>query len=180
MADNVLLERKGRIATVTLSRPDRRNSLSDEMLGDLVTAFSALRDDDSTRVVIVTGAPPIFSAGADAPFKRGMSEEERRRMFTSRKSQFRRLFERANVLLENLEQVTVGAINGHAVGGGWGLARACGFRVAAAAARSWVPPRWIAGCRSAWPRRHASCGCSGQRAPKKSSSAADATPPRSA
>ena len=139
MADNVLLERKGRIATVTLSRPDRRNSLSDEMLGDLVTAFSALRDDDSTRVVIVTGAPPIFSAGADAPFKKGMSEEERRRMFTSRKSQFRRLFERANVLLENLEQVTIGAINGHAVGGGWGLALACDFRIAAAEAEFWIP-----------------------------------------
>ncbi|HEU5189111.1 MAG TPA: enoyl-CoA hydratase/isomerase family protein [Methylomirabilota bacterium] len=139
MADNVLLERKGPIATVTLSRPDRRNSLSDEMLSDLVTAFSALRDDDSTRVVIVTGAPPIFSAGADAPFKKGMSEEERRRMFTSRKSQFRRLFERANVLLENLEQVTIGAINGHAVGGGWGLALACDFRIAAAEAEFWIP-----------------------------------------
>jgi enoyl-CoA hydratase len=139
MADNVRLERKGLIATVTLDRPDRRNSLSDEMLTDLVAAFSALRDDDSTRVVVLTGAAPIFSAGADAPFKKGMSEEERRRMFTSRKSQFRRLFERANVLLENLEQVTVGAINGHAVGGGWGLALACDFRIAAADAEFWIP-----------------------------------------
>lgn len=139
MADNVRLERKGPIATVTLDRPDRRNSLSDEMLADLVTAFSALRDDDSTRVVVVTGAPPLFSAGADAPFKKGMSDEERRRMFTSRKSQFRRLFERANTLLENLEQVTIGAVNGHAVGGGWGLALACDFRVAAAEAQFWIP-----------------------------------------
>jgi enoyl-CoA hydratase/carnithine racemase len=139
MADNVTLDRKGVIATVTLDRPDRRNSLSDEMLTDLVGAFAALRDDDSTRVVIVTGAPPIFSAGADAPFKKGMSEEERRRMFTARKSQFRRLFERANVLLENLEQVTVAAVNGHAVGGGWGLALACDFRVAAAEAEFWIP-----------------------------------------
>ena len=139
MADNVRLERKGLVATVTLDRPDRRNSLSDEMLADLIAAFSALRDDDATRVVVVTGAPPIFSAGADAPFKKGMSEEERRRMFTSRKSQFRRLFERANVLLENLEQVTVGAINGHAVGGGWGLALACDFRIAAAEAEFWIP-----------------------------------------
>jgi enoyl-CoA hydratase/carnithine racemase len=139
MPDNVVLERKGPIATVTLSRPDRRNSLSDEMLTELVATFAALRDDDATRVVIVTGAPPIFSAGADAPFKRGMSEEERRRMFTARKSQFRRLFERANVLLENLEQVTVGAVNGHAVGGGWGLALACDFRLAAAEAEFWIP-----------------------------------------
>ena len=139
MADNVRLERKGLIATVTRDRPDRRNSLSDEMLTDLVAAFSALRDDDATRVVVVTGAPPIFSAGADAPFKKGMSEEERRRMFTSRKSQFRRLFERANTLLEGLEQVSVAAVNGHAVGGGWGLTLACDFRLAAAEAEFWIP-----------------------------------------
>ena len=139
MADNLRLERKGPIATVTLNRPDRRNSLSDEMLSELGSAFAALRDDESTRVVIVTGAPPLFSAGADAPFKKGMSEEERRRMFTARKSQFRRLFERANVLLESLEQVTIAALNGHAVGGGWGLALACDFRVAAAEAEFWIP-----------------------------------------
>jgi enoyl-CoA hydratase len=139
MADNITLVRKGVIATVTLARPDRRNSLSDEMLADLAAAFAELRDDASTRVVIVTGTPPVFSAGADAPFKKGMSEEERRKMFTSRKSQFRRLFERANTLLEGLEQVTVAAVNGHAVGGGWGLTMACDFRLAAAEAEFWIP-----------------------------------------
>jgi len=139
MADNITLVRKGVIATVTLARPDRRNSLSDEMLADLAAAFAELRDDPSTRVVIVTGAPPVFSAGADAPFKKGMSEEEQRKMFTSRKSQFRRLFERANTLLEGLEQVTVAAVNGHAVGGGWGLTLACDFRLAAAEAEFWIP-----------------------------------------
>ncbi len=139
MADNITLSRKGLIATVTLARPDRRNSLSDEMLADLGAAFAELRDDVSTRVVIVTGTPPVFSAGADAPFKKGMSEEERRKMFTSRKSQFRRLFERANTVLEGLEQVTVAAVNGHAVGGGWGLTLACDFRLAAAEAEFWIP-----------------------------------------
>jgi enoyl-CoA hydratase/carnithine racemase len=139
MADNISLTRKGLIATVTLARPDRRNSLSDEMLAELGAAFAELRDDDSTRVVIVTGTPPVFSAGADAPFKKGVSEEERRKMFTSRKSQFRRLFERANTLLEGLEQVTVAGVNGHAVGGGWGLTLACDFRLAAAEAEFWIP-----------------------------------------
>ena len=52
---NVTLVRDGRIATVTLARPDRRNSLSDEMLGELAETFAALRDDAGTRVVIVTG-----------------------------------------------------------------------------------------------------------------------------
>ena len=136
---NARLDRAGLIATVTLNRPDRRNSLSDEMLTELGAAFAELRDDTTTRVVIVTGTPPLFSAGADAPFKKGMSEEERRKMFTARKSQFRRLFERANTLLEQLEQTTIAMVNGHAVGGGWGLALACDFRIAAAEAEFWIP-----------------------------------------
>ena len=139
MTDNVALSRSGPIATVTLNRPDRRNSLSDEMLAELAAAFAALRDDAATRVVIVTGSPPVFSAGADAPFKKGMSEVERRQMFLARKSQFRRLFERANTLLEGLEQATIAMINGHAVGGGWGLTLACDFRFAAAEAELWIP-----------------------------------------
>src|SRR5437867_1385909 len=107
MSDNVTLARDGAIATVTLNRPDRRNSLSDPMLTDLAAAFAELRDDAATRVVIVTGAPPVFSAGADAGLKSTMSAEERRQAFGQRKSQFRRLFERANTMLENLEQATI-------------------------------------------------------------------------
>src|SRR5881397_1082448 len=139
MADNVTLVRDGAIATVTLARPDRRNSLSDPMLRDLAAAFAELRDDAGTRVVIVTGAPPVFSAGADAPIRRQMSEDDRRQAFLAKKTQFRRLFERANTLLENLEQATVAAINGHAVGGGLGLTLACDFRWAAAEAELWIP-----------------------------------------
>ncbi|HEV8310345.1 MAG TPA: enoyl-CoA hydratase/isomerase family protein, partial [Methylomirabilota bacterium] len=136
---NVTLDRDGRVATVTLNRPDRRNSLSDEMLAELAAAFAELRDDASTRVVVVTGAPPVFSAGADARLKSTMSEEERRQVFLARKSQFRRLFERAMGLLENLEQATIAMINGHAVGGGVGLTLACDFRWAAAEAELWIP-----------------------------------------
>src|SRR5437870_11259882 len=139
MADNVTLVRDGAIATVTLARPDRRNSLSDPMLRDLAAAFAELRDDAGTRVVIVTGAPPVFSAGADAPIRRQMSEDDRRQAFLAKKTQFRRLFERANTLLENLEQATIAMINGHAVGGGWGLTLACDFRFAAAEAQLWIP-----------------------------------------
>jgi enoyl-CoA hydratase/carnithine racemase len=137
--DNVKIDRDGPIATVTLNRPERRNSLSDAMLTDLGAAFTSLRDDASTRVVVVTGALPIFSAGADAPISSKMSAEERRQAFATRKSQFRRLFERANTVLENLEQITIAMINGHAVGGGWGLTLACDFRWAAADAEFWIP-----------------------------------------
>lgn len=137
--EHVELARDGVVVTVTLNRPDRRNSLSDGMLGDLVAAFTALRDDATVRAVIVTGAPPVFSAGADAPLRAGMGPEERRRVFAATKNQFRRLFERANGLLEALEPPTIAMINGHAIGGGWGLALACDFRWAAAEAELWIP-----------------------------------------
>jgi enoyl-CoA hydratase/carnithine racemase len=139
MGDNVTLVRDGAIATVTLNRPDRRNSLSDAMLTELGAAFAELRDDAATRVVLVTGAPPVFCAGADAGLSSKQTADERRLAFAQRKSQFRRLFERANTLLENLEQATLAMINGHAVGGGWGLTLACDFRWAAPEAEFWIP-----------------------------------------
>jgi enoyl-CoA hydratase/carnithine racemase len=135
----IIVARDGNVARVTMNRPERRNSLSDAMLTALAEAFTTLRDDGEIRVVVVTGAAPVFSAGADAPLRASMSPEERRRVFGSRRSQFRRLFERATSVLEALEQPTIAMINGHAVGGGWGLALACDFRFAAADAQLWIP-----------------------------------------
>ena len=137
--DNVKLERAGAVATVTLDQPKRRNSLSDAMLRDLAAALAELRDDATIKVVVLTGAPPVFSAGADSPIRGSMSPEERRRVFMETKSQFRRLFERVTTLLEGLEQITIAMINGHAVGGGWGLTLACDFRWAASEAELWIP-----------------------------------------
>ena len=139
MSDQVAVKREGAVATLVLDRPDRRNSLSDAMLTDLGLALAELRDDATSRVVVVTGAPPVFSAGADAPHARAKTDEERRRLFKENKSQFRRLFERVTSALEGLEQSTIAMINGHAVGGGWGLTLACDFRFAAAEAQLWIP-----------------------------------------
>ena len=139
MAQDVTLVRDGAVATVTLDRPDRRNALSDSLLSALAAVLTELRDDATIRVVVVTGAPPVFSAGADAGLKSSMSADERRHAFANRKSQFRRLFERVTTLLETLEQPTIAMVNGHAVGGGWGLALAADFRIAAAEAQFWIP-----------------------------------------
>lgn len=136
---NVTVHHDGPIATVTLSRPEYRNSLSDDMLRELIQALTALRDDARARVVVVTGAPPVFSAGAHFPARRDMSTEERRRVFLSTPNQFRRLFERVTTLLENLEQATIAMVNGHAIGGGFGLTLACDFRWAAAEALVAIP-----------------------------------------
>lgn len=140
MYDNVTLERHGAIATLTMNRADRRNSLSDAMLRDLSAALGELRDDQTVRALILTGAPPVFSAGADAPRLKGaQSDAERQRIFGSRKTQFRRLFGRVTGQLESLDQPSICAINGHAVGGGWGLGLPCDFRFAAEEAQFWLP-----------------------------------------
>src|SRR5262245_45104226 len=107
MGREITLTRDGAVATVTLDRPERRNALSDALLSELAAAFTELRDDVAVRVVIVTGAPPVFSAGADAGLRSGMSAEDRRQVFANRKTQFRRLFERVTTLLEALEQPTI-------------------------------------------------------------------------
>ncbi|MBI3636181.1 MAG: enoyl-CoA hydratase/isomerase family protein [Candidatus Rokubacteria bacterium] len=73
---NVTIARDGAIATVTLNRPARRNSLSDEMLTDLAAAFAALRDDADSRVVIVTGAPPVWGLTLAADFRLAAAEAE--------------------------------------------------------------------------------------------------------
>src|SRR6266446_5700557 len=117
MAQDVTLTRDGAVATITLNRPERRNALSDPLLTALAAVLTELRDDATARVVVVTGAPPAFSAGADAGLKSSMSAEERRQVFANRKSQFRRLFERVTTLLEGLEQPTIAMVNGHAIGG---------------------------------------------------------------
>ena len=68
-----------------------------------------------------------------------LPDDERRQVFQSRKTQFRRLFGRVTSQLESLDQVVVCAINGHAVGGGWGLTLACDFRFAAENVQFWLP-----------------------------------------
>src|SRR3989442_15878398 len=104
MGDQVALVREDRVATVTLNRSDRRNSLSDAMLTELATAFTVLRDDAEIRAVVVTGAPPVFSAGARAPPSSTMSADARGRAVPPRGAPFRGLFWRAPPRLERLQQ----------------------------------------------------------------------------
>ncbi|MBI1737202.1 MAG: enoyl-CoA hydratase/isomerase family protein [Candidatus Rokubacteria bacterium] len=120
----VNVSREGAIAWITLNRPARRNALDDDLLVALDGALAALRDDAGTRVVVLTGAAPVFSAGADT---RDPSDR------------FLRRFSRVLDALEALEPPTIAMVNGHAVGAGWALALACDFRVAADDAQFWLP-----------------------------------------
>src|SRR5271165_2930335 len=65
MADTVLYERRGHVATITYNRPEALNAVDGELRRDLNAAFARLRDEEDAWVAIVTGAGRAFCAGAD-------------------------------------------------------------------------------------------------------------------
>lgn len=125
-ADPVLLDVAEGIAMITLNRPENRNSMTPEVLARFRECVAAVRDDPSVRVVIVTGTGASFCAGADfraTPAVSGAAGDglPAQRSFATYEP-FLSVFE--------LEVPTIAAMNGHAVGGGFGLALVCDLRVA--------------------------------------------------
>jgi enoyl-CoA hydratase len=110
------------VATVTLSRPDARNALNAQMRAELKDVLDAIEASD-VRVVVLTGSDEsgAFVAGADVNELRERGPIEQREA-----SKRPRVYE----YVDDLEQPVVGAINGHALGGGCELAQACDTRIA--------------------------------------------------
>jgi enoyl-CoA hydratase/carnithine racemase len=140
MYKNFLVDNAEDIVTVTLNRPEKRNPINEEMLGEFEQIVLALRDDPGSRAVLLTGTGNSFCAGADLSIVKGVTDpHERQRLFAQARHRRARLIGRTFSLFENLEQVTIAAINGFAIGGGWGLALACDLRLAVPGAQFWLP-----------------------------------------
>ncbi len=127
--ENVLCEKEGPLAVITVNRPDVRNALNRATMEEMARALDEAEADDDVRAVILTGAGDrAFVAGAD------LREMVARNTVTEMGPvyrQRRRVAER----LENMLKPTIAAVNGIAVGGGCELATACTLRVAAESAR---------------------------------------------
>jgi enoyl-CoA hydratase len=140
MPDHFVLEKDGRIATLTFNRPEKRNPLNEEIVLELESLLHQVRDDKEARVLIFTGTGNTFSAGADLSLMKGVTDrEERQRIFVPLGKRRARLIGRVLRVLANLEQVTIAAINGYAIGGGWSLALGCDLRIAVEGAEFWFP-----------------------------------------
>jgi enoyl-CoA hydratase len=143
MADNFLYEKDGAVTTITFNRPERRNCLNQEVMNELEGLLRDVRHDSEVRVLIVTGTGAAFSAGADIAAVKGLSDrEERARVFSARSGGARavgRAVGRTFDQITRLDCMTIGAVNGYAVGGGWALAAAFDFIVAVEHAEFWVP-----------------------------------------
>jgi enoyl-CoA hydratase len=122
------VERRDRVAVLTLDDPDRRNALTAGLVEEIVDAVDRIEDDDGIGALVVTGAPPAFCSGADVGALAAMSEgDQDRASLPSIYEGFLR-FHRCTL-------PTVAAVNGPAVGAGLNLALGCDIRVASPAAR---------------------------------------------
>jgi enoyl-CoA hydratase/carnithine racemase len=140
MPKHFLLNKDGRIATLTFNRPEKRNPLNEEILLELEELLHQVRDDSQVRVMVFTGSGNTFSAGADLSQIRGLGDEqERQRVFAQYRKRRGRLVGRVLQVLVNLEPITIAAINGYAVGGGWALALGCDLKIAVEQAQFWFP-----------------------------------------
>ena len=109
--------------TVTINRPDKANSLTAAMLGDLVEIARSAR---AARALILTGTGGVFSAGADL-------DEAKTGLATSD------LWEQLSGAIVELPGLTVAALNGTLAGGAMGMALACDLRIAVPGARVFYP-----------------------------------------
>src|SRR5206468_12978683 len=106
--DNVIAEKEGPIAVITLNRPQQLNALSYDLVKDLSLAMQAFDQDDQVRVMIVTGGEKVFAAGAD------IKEMADRGPFDERIQEQLKYRDRIN----KISKPVIGAVSGFALGGG--------------------------------------------------------------
>ncbi|HWJ49362.1 MAG TPA: enoyl-CoA hydratase-related protein [Candidatus Udaeobacter sp.] len=120
----VELTYEGRVATLTLNRPEKRNAISFELIDELLRAFDEVAKSDAI-VLIVTGAGKAFCSGMDLDNLKallGRTPEQNLQDSRTMVQLFRSLYE--------FPKVTIAAVNGAAIAGGTGLALLCDFTLA--------------------------------------------------
>ena len=118
------ITKDGKLWTVTLNRPDKANALTAEMLTELARIAEAAHDE--ARVLILTGAGKVFSAGADL-------EAARAGLATSA------VWERLSSAIATFPGLSIAALNGTVAGGAMGMVLACDLRIAANGAKAFYP-----------------------------------------
>ena len=125
----VLFERRGSTALLTLNRPDARNAISPEVSQAMAAVLDEIEADKGLRVVVITGAGEVFSAGADLKVVaqgRGMEIARGKGGF-------------AGIATRNFPKPVIAAVNGPALAGGFEIVLSCDLVVAADTAKFGIP-----------------------------------------
>src|SRR5436190_6238120 len=125
--ETITVEKRGRVAVLTINRPDKLNALSNKVHQEGVAALDELKHDDEVRVLVITGSgEKAFIAGADISEFEGQTPVTQRASFNERT-----LFNS----LEAFPKPVIAMVNGFCLGGGNELAMACDLRIASENAR---------------------------------------------
>ena len=140
--DTIKIEVRGRIARLTLTRPDKLNALDPVMLEELLDCLGQLQNDGSLNALLLTGTGRLFSAGVDLSTPFFMENVTDNSVFSG--TRLLNWQHRVIEALYGLPFVTIAAINGDACGGGGlGLAMACDMRISVRKARFWMVPMML-------------------------------------
>jgi enoyl-CoA hydratase/carnithine racemase len=125
---------EGAVTTITLNNPERRNAIGPEMVNELRWALADAKEDEKTRVIVITGAGKAFCAGGD--FQSMTSGEgEGLAPFDSDGGDYAKLL----LTLVSYGKPIIAKVNGHAMGGGLGLVAASTFALASTNANLGTP-----------------------------------------
>jgi methylglutaconyl-CoA hydratase len=134
MYRKILYELREGVARITLNRPEKRNALDGEMVGELKAVFSASALDDGCRVVLLMGAGTDFCSGADlASLEKAAQNSVLDNMADARATAD--LF----LMMRNHPRPIIAAVQGRALAGGCGIATACDIILAAESAQFGYP-----------------------------------------
>ena len=126
--DPVLYEVSGKIATITLNRPDSRNALADDVIAALVATLRRAEADMQVSCVILTGAGKSFCAGGNIKDIRAMTAE-RGMSPLEIETWYREGIQQIPLTMDALSVPVIAAVNGHAIGAGCDLACMCDIRI---------------------------------------------------
>ena len=129
---NIIYEKKGKVATITLNRPKALNALNNALLVEVDDAFQDAEGDGNINVIVLTGSGDrAFSAGADIPEIQYLSPIGARNFSLSIQEITRHM--------ERIRKPIIARINGLCLGGGEEISMACDFRIACDKARFGQP-----------------------------------------
>lgn len=127
----IIYEKKEAVAIITLNRPQVLNAMNKQLWLDMERALEDAREDDTIRVLVLTGTGRAFSTGADLKDSKGRSQKAYRDYLVQLQEISRQII--------RYPKPTIAAVNGFALGSGYELALACDIRIAAEEAKIGSP-----------------------------------------